>query len=138
MEFSPSNRIVQLCLQGMGMEEKDEAEEARRLFLQAWEESTSDFEKFLAAHYVARQQDSAREKLKWNEMALQFAKSANDEAARSAFPSLYSNIAKCYEELGDLDNAKTNYEAADSFNGKPSDRGRFIMGPRRICRLAIR
>lgn len=58
MEFNPNNNVVKLCLQGMGMEEKGKPEEASKLFLQAWNEATYDFEKFISAHYVARYQKS--------------------------------------------------------------------------------
>ena len=51
MEFSPENNIVKLCLQGMALEEKGKKVEAKKIFLQAWNESTNDFEKLLAAHY---------------------------------------------------------------------------------------
>ncbi len=44
------------------------------------------------------------------------------------FLSLYSNIAKCYEELSDLDNAKRNYELANSFTDKVTDSGPFYHG----------
>jgi rifampin ADP-ribosylating transferase len=56
MEFSPFNNIVKLCLQGMEKEEQGKPEEASKIFLQSWDETTNDFEKFLAAHYVARHQ----------------------------------------------------------------------------------
>jgi tetratricopeptide (TPR) repeat protein len=128
MEFSPSNKIVQLCIQGIAAEESGEAEDALGLFLQAWKESTNDFEKFLAAHFVARHQDNVRDRLKWHETALQFAREVDDEATRSALPSLYSNIAACYEELGDVDTAKRNYEKANSFAGGPDDKGPFYHG----------
>jgi tetratricopeptide (TPR) repeat protein len=128
MEFSPSNNVVKLCVQGMGMEDKGQPEEASRLFLQAWEEATNDFEKFLAAYFVALRQHDVRDRLKWNEAALQFARAVNDEATRSALPSLYSNIAECYEELGDFDNAKRICETANSLNGDPSDKGPFYHG----------
>lgn len=49
MEFNPNNTIVQLCLQGMGAEERGKPEEASKLFLQAWNEAANDFEKFLAS-----------------------------------------------------------------------------------------
>ncbi len=40
----------------------------------------------------------------------------------STFPSLYLNIAKCYEDLNDFDNAQKNYEAALSYQSKlPAD-----------------
>jgi tetratricopeptide (TPR) repeat protein len=128
MEFSPSNNVIKLCVQGMGFEEKDKPEEASRLFLQAWNEATNDFEKFTAAYYVARHQENVSGKLKWLETALQFALNINDPAVRTAFPSLYFNIAKCYEDLSDHDNAKKNYELAKSFTGKLSDNGPFYHG----------
>src|SRR5690606_27535943 len=52
----------------------------------------------------------------------------NDESVKSAFPSLYSNIAKCYEDLGHWDKAKKNYELAASYKDKPSDKGPFYHG----------
>jgi len=128
MEFDPSNNVIKLCIQGMEMEGKGEPEEASRLFLQAWNESTNDFEKFTAAYYVARHQKNVRDKLKWLETSLQFALKINDVTVKAAFASLYSNIAKCYEELNDLDSAKENYELASSFKDKPSDTGPFYHG----------
>jgi hypothetical protein len=128
MEFSPFNNIVKLCLQGMSMEENCKPEEASKLFFQAWNEATNDFEKFLAAHYVARHQKNVSDKLKWFETALQFALKTNNDAIKSAFPSLYLNIAKCHEDLGDFDKAKKNNELATSFKNKPSDKGPFYHG----------
>ena len=128
MEFNPSNKVIKLCIQGMEMEGKGKPEEASRLFLQAWNESTNDFEKFIAAHFVARHQDEVREKLKWLETALRFAIEVNDDSVKSAFPSLYLNIAKCYEELGDDDNAKRHQQLAISFAEKPADKGPFYHG----------
>jgi tetratricopeptide (TPR) repeat protein len=128
MEFNPSNNVVKLCLQGMGMEEKGKLEEASNLFLQAWNEATNDFEKFISAHYVARYQKKVSDKLEWLETALQFALKINDDTVKSAFPSLYSNIAKCYEDLSEPDKAKKNYELATSFKDKPSDKGPFYHG----------
>jgi hypothetical protein len=128
MEFNPHNHIVKLCIQGMGMEEKGNLEEAGKIFLQAWNAATNDFEKFLAAHYVARHQKNVSDKLKWLEMTLQFALGINDNTVKSAFPSLHFNIAKCYEDLGDPDKAKKNYGLATSFKDKPSDTGPFYHG----------
>jgi len=128
MEFNPNNNIVKLCLQGMDLEEKNKPEEASRIFLQAWNEATNDFEKFIAAHYVTRHQKSVPDKLKWVEATLQLALKINNDYVKGIFPSLYSNIAKCYEELGDLDNAKKNYELANTFKDKLSDNGPFYHG----------
>jgi len=128
MEFNPNNPVVKLCISGVAMEEKGKPEEARGLFFQAWNEATNDFEKFIAAYYVARQQENISDNLEWLETALQFALKINDDSVKAAFPSLYSSIAKCYEELSDSNNAKKNYELAVSFTDKPSDSGPFYHG----------
>ena len=128
MEFNPNNIVIQLCIQGMDMEGKGMPEEAEKLFLQAWNEAANDFEKFTAAHYVARHQKSVADKLKWYEIALQCASKVNDHAVIGAFASLYSNIAACYEDLGDFDNAQKNRELAAAFTSNPSDNGPFYHG----------
>lgn len=128
MEFNPNNNVVKICLQGMEMEENGNPEEASKLFLQAWNEATYDFEKFISAHYIARYQKNVSGKLKWLETALQSALKINNDTVNSALPSLYLNIAKCYEELSDPDKAKKNYELATFFKDKPSDKGPFYHG----------
>lgn len=128
MEFNPNNPVIKLCVQGIVMEEKGKPEEAGRLFLQAWNEAANDFEKFTAAHFVARHQNNVGDKLKWLKTALQFALKTDDESAKGAFPSLYSNIAKCYEDMNDPGNAGKNYELAKSAADKPSDKGPFYHG----------
>ena len=130
MEFNPGNKIIQLCVQGMDMEGQGNPEEAHRLFLQAWNDATNDFEKFIAAHFVARHQKNVPDKLKWLETALQFALKVNDDSVKRAFPSLYLNIANCYEELNDPDNAKKNHELSKAFRDNPSDKGPFYHGTR--------
>jgi hypothetical protein len=92
------------------------------MFLQAWDEATTDVKKFTAAHYVARHQSSTEDKLQWDKTALEFALKMNDNSTASAYPTLYLNIAKCYEDLNDLDNAQQNYETALSCQEKlPAD-----------------
>jgi rifampin ADP-ribosylating transferase len=128
MEFSPNNPVVKLCLQGMAMEETGKPEEASKLFLQAWNDATNDFEKFISAYYVARHQNNVSDRLKWLETALHFALTINNDTVKSAFPSLYSRIAQCYEELSDPDQAKKHDALATSFRAKPSDKGPFYHG----------
>jgi tetratricopeptide (TPR) repeat protein len=128
MEFDVNNNVIKLCVQGMDVEGKGKPEEAGKIFLQAWNEATNDFEKFIAAHFVARHQKNIRDKLKWLETALQFALKINNDNVKDAFPSLYLNIAKCYEDLGDTENAKKNNELAISFANKLSATGPFYHG----------
>lgn len=128
MEFNPNGAVVRLCLAGMEREEADEPEEAGKLFLQAWNEASNDFEKFMAAHFVARSQRDISERLKWLETALRFALRADNPAAASALPTLYANIGQCYEQLHVPDKAETNHELAASLKGYPSDKGPFYHG----------
>jgi rifampin ADP-ribosylating transferase len=96
----------------MEQEGKGQPAEAARLYDEAWIVATNDFEKFTAAHYVARQQENATGKLVWDKIALQHALNIDDVAVKAVLPSLYLNIGKCYEDLHDRQNAKENYEAA--------------------------
>lgn len=107
----------------MEMEGKGKPDEANRLFHQAWDEATNDFEKFTAAHYVARHQKNVADKLKWDETALQLALKINDDHIKESYPSLYLNIAKCHEDLHDFENARKNYELALSFSHHLTDNG---------------
>lgn len=128
MEFSPFNNIVKRCLQGMSMEEEGKPEEAGKLFLQGWLEATDDLEKFLAAYYLSRHQNTVSDKLKWLETALEYAEKINDDTVKSAFPSLYLSIARCYEDLSDTEKSKKNFELATLFKDNPSDKGPFYHG----------
>lgn len=128
IEFSPSHPTVKLCLQAINLEEKGDTEEAGKIFLQAWNEATSDFERFIAAYHVARIQARAADRLRWFETALQLAIKIDNDAVRAAFPVLYAGIAKCHEDLNDFDNAKRNLDLANSFDAEPTDKGPFYHG----------
>ena len=112
----------------MDLEGKGMPEEVLEIFLQAWKEATDDFEKYLAAYYVARNQTNTSDKLKWLATTLQFALKINDDSVNGALPAIYSSIAKCYDDLNDHDNAKKNYALAILFNERPSDQGPFYHG----------
>ena len=58
---------------------KGQKTEALQLFQQAWDRASNDVEKFIAAHYVARHQESVQDKLKWDEIALNLALQVNDD-----------------------------------------------------------
>jgi rifampin ADP-ribosylating transferase len=128
MEFDQNNNVIRLCVQGMDLEGAGKPEDAGIVFLQAWNEAGNDFEKYLAAYFVARYQKDVPDKLKWLEASLQFALKINDVTVEGAFHSLYLNIAKCYEELSDPENAVENYKLAMSFKDKLSDTGPFYHG----------
>lgn len=127
MTFNPNNIVVQLCAQGMQLEGKLEQDEAKKMFHEAWEKAQTNFEKFIACHFMARHQDSLHEKLRWDEMALSFALSSPDKNINENYSSLYLNIAKGYEDLGDFDKSLVNYKLADSYTGFLAEDGYGAM-----------
>lgn len=128
IKFDPNNVVIKLCMSGMRLEDSGDNENAITMFHKAWHEATDDYERFIAAYHLARQQKSITVKLKWMVTSLQCALNINDDNVKSAYSTLYLNIAKCYEELCDSDNAKINYELSNSYNGAPSDEGPFYHG----------
>jgi rifampin ADP-ribosylating transferase len=59
---------------------------------------------------------------------VEFALKINSPAVTSALPHLYANIAQCYEDSGDVDNARKHRDLADSFTLNPTDQGPFYHG----------
>lgn len=112
MYFDPENPVNRLCAQAMQAEGEGKPEEAVRLLYHAWNKATHPVEKLTAAHYIARHQKSVADKLEWDLVALKFATEVDDEEIQSMFPSLYLNVAKCYEDLNDLIKAIENYKLA--------------------------
>lgn len=115
MQFDPNNPVIKLCAEGMSLEGEGKPEAAASTFHQAWSEASNDFEKFTAAHYVARHQKSIADKLHWDQIALEHALKIEDEGMKGFYPSLYLNLAKCYEDLLDVEQAKAHYQLAQSF-----------------------
>ncbi len=112
LEMDPENPIVKCCVQGMDYESKGDFETASGLFLSAWEQSTDDFERCIAAHYVARHQKSPEEALIWNQRSLDHALAVKGETVSGFFPSLYLNMGKAFEDLARWDEARKFYDMA--------------------------
>lgn len=128
MIIDPENTIVKLCARGMALE--GEPEKAAALFLEAWEKAVTDVEKCMAAHYMARHQESVSEKLIWDNKSLQHALlSKEEEDIQEFYPSLYLNIAKCHEDLQSWDEALVHYQLAEKYAQKSSEDGyqNFIL-----------
>ena len=128
MEFNPQNKIVQRCLQGMEFETQNNPSKALSCFTQAWNEAENNFEKFLAAFYIARNQTTINEQLTWLEKAVQAALNVQNVATTSALPSLYENMAICYEQLNDLANAQKHNALASKATQNLNDEGPFYHG----------
>jgi len=110
--IDPDNPVVKLCVQGMQAEAEDRLDDARALFTRAWESSTDDLEACIAAHYLARQQDTPEAMLSWNQVALEKAQAAGDERVQGFYPSLYLNLGYSYEQINDPESAGKYYALA--------------------------
>lgn len=104
MPFDPNNVVVALCVEGMSRE--GAPEEARKLFEQAWEKRSDDFEAAIAAHYLARHQLTASGTLHWNALAAAHAERVPGDGAKEMFASLYLNLADSLVAAGRLDDAR--------------------------------
>ena len=121
--MDPNNPVVKLCAQGIDIEMKGRRDEARSLFLQAWELRQDDVDACIAAHYIARHQETLEETLRWNELALTHAIRASSDAIRSFFPSLYLNLGKSYEDLQNIPRARELYEQGERWLTDVADGG---------------
>ncbi|MCX5200026.1 hypothetical protein OG897_00910 [Streptomyces sp. NBC_00237] len=106
------NPVVALCARGMRAEADGRADEARRLFEQAWGSAVDDYDACVAAHYLARQQPSPEKTLRWNRACLERADLVGDARVAGFYPSLHLNMAKSYGDLGDRDRAREHWEQA--------------------------
>ena len=106
------NPVMKLCAEGARAEFEGRRDDARALYLQAWESAKDDYDACVAAHYVARYQSSPQETLHWNAEALAHADAVGDERVASFYPSLYLNMGQSYEALGNHAEAKRYYELA--------------------------
>jgi tetratricopeptide (TPR) repeat protein len=107
-----NNPVIKLCIAGTQAEFAGRLEAACELYRQAWEASADDYEACITAHYMARCQATPEETLRWNQVALERADAVNDDRVRDFYPSLYLNMGRSYELLGDQDEAAKYYALA--------------------------
>ena len=107
-----NNLVIKLCTEGTLAEFEHRVEDARILYKQAWEARKDDYDACIAAHYLARFQDSAEDSLQWNHLALKRANAVNDERIKDFYPSLYLNLGRSYELMGNQSEAQKYYDLA--------------------------
>jgi len=106
------NPVIKLCIRGTQAEFQGRTDEARESYRQAWDMSTNDYEACIAAHYMARLQESDEETLRWNQEALDRAESVQDESVREFYPSLYLNLGRSHELMGNQEEAEKYFDLA--------------------------
>ena len=107
-----NNPVIRLCAAGSQAEFEGRKDDARRLYREAWDARTDDYDACVAAHYLARFQDTPEETLYWNQEALARAKSVDDERVQGFYPSLYVSLGHSYELIGDEMEARRCYQLA--------------------------
>jgi len=107
-----NNPVIQLCLQGAQAEFEHRLEDARLLYQQTWKFHADDYEACIAAHYLARFQETPEDILYWNQVALEHADKVNDERVTEFYPSLYLNLGHSHEILGNQDEAQHFFNLA--------------------------
>jgi len=107
-----SKSTVNLCILGTQAELERRFSDARRLYEEAWRCATDDYEKCIAAHYVAHLEGDSAEALKWNLAALSHGERADAALISGFLPSLYVNLGRSYELAGDAVQSAHYYELA--------------------------
>jgi hypothetical protein len=107
-----SSPAIQLCIQGTQAEYQGRLANAKILYDQAWELAKNNLERCIAAHYIARFQDTPEARLRWNQKALEQANAAEYEQVKDFYPSLYLNMGQSYEQLGNQVEAEHYYALA--------------------------
>jgi tetratricopeptide (TPR) repeat protein len=126
--MEPGNPVIRLCVAGMQAEGRGDFELAHALFAEAWEKARDNYERCIAAHYLARHQVTPQNTLQWNEASLQFAEAVGDARVAAFYPSLLLNLGQAHEQLGNSAQAKRYYDlAAAQAERLPEDRyGRIV------------
>ena len=132
--IDPTNPVVALCAEGMAAE--GTPTEARRLFEQAWRARRDDYDAAIAAHFVARHQDTPADALRWHALAVQHAEAVADERATGLLASLYLNLGDAWATMGDVAAAAVAAQRAAEHLGAVSPGGyrQFVaLGIRRLA-----
>lgn len=127
MQLDLDDPVIRLLSEGASIEAA-RPNAAHDLYLLAWEAASNDYQACMAAHYVARAQDSARERFRWNAVALDRALAVSDGRAAGFLPSLYLNMGRSFEDVGRTDEARDAYRnAAGSLAALAADPYRAVL-----------
>jgi hypothetical protein len=112
IKMDVNNPVIQLCMEGTRAEFEHRLDDARLHYQRAWEARADDYDACIAAHYIARFQETPEETLRWNQTALSHADAVGDERVGDFYPSLYLNLGKSHEVLGNQAEAQKYYSLA--------------------------
>lgn len=122
-QMDTDHPVIRLCVEGMDAEASGPEGRAKELFTQAWDAADDDFGRCVAAHYLARHQDTPQARLDWNLRCLELADTVGDERVSGFYPSLHVNLGRDLEEIGDATAARRHYETAGKYAAVLGDDG---------------
>lgn len=100
---------LDLCAHSTRAEYAGDRVAALALARQAWDVAGDALDRCAAAHYMARYEADPSERLRWNKIALDEAGRAAPDLVATWLPSLYVNLGRAYETLGDREAARACY-----------------------------
>ena len=134
--LDPENPVLALCAAGMAV--GGDAAAAADFFLRAWAARADDFEAAIAAHYLARVQATAAEKLAWDTRAASHAETARasgDARVGILLASLYLNLGDGLLVAGRCGEARAATERAEAALVELPDDGYRTFVASAIARL---
>lgn len=129
-------RVRYLLERGRVFNSSSKPDQARPLFLQAWELGQAireDFYAVDAAHMMAIVEPSESQ-MQWNLKALALAESSDQPRARKWLGSLYNNIGWTYHDAGQYNEALAIFEKALKFREEQGDPISIRIAKWRIAR----
>lgn len=117
-------RIRYLLERGRVFNSSQKRDQARPLFLQAWELAQSvgeDGYAVDAAHMIAIVESAPDQQLEWNLKALKLAESSNQPDAQKWLGSLYNNIGWTYHDSGEYEKALEIFQKALQWREQKGD-----------------
>lgn len=106
-------RTAELCIAGTQAEFERRLDDARALFLEAWHAAVDDYDRAVAAHYVAHLEAELDEALRWNLVALECAQ--RDDRTHEFTGSLLVSVGGAYETLGNTAEAERYFALAAEY-----------------------
>ena len=107
-----SRRSTVLCIEGARAEFEGRVDDPRGLYRQSWDEAVDDYDRTVAAHYIAHLETDSAEQFRWNQIALDHAGRADKVAVTPFMGSLYVNMGRSFEIAGDTAQARHYYALA--------------------------
>lgn len=115
-------------MQAIIQTEQGNLAQAEAILDRMYRQTDDDYEKFLLAYQFAKVTTDIFERVKWLSVSLESAQKIDDEDVKSAYVTLFRDLAEAYKALGNHDYEKKYLELAEAEPKTPTDQGPFYHG----------